>query len=56
MKLKPKYFEDFEVGLIFESEPSLISFLEIKEGFDSKVKPTLKSSKYFGFNFIYECY
>ena len=31
MKLKPKYFEDFEVGLIFESEPSLISKNEIKD-------------------------
>ena len=38
MKLKPKYFEDFKVGLIFESEPSLISKNEIKD-FASKYDP-----------------
>ena len=38
MKLKPKYFEDFEVGLIFESEPTLITKQEIIE-FASKYDP-----------------
>ena len=38
MKLKPKYFEDFEVGLIFESEPALITKQEIIE-FASKYDP-----------------
>ena len=38
MKLKPKYFEDFKVGLTFESEPSLISKNEIKD-FASKYDP-----------------
>jgi acyl dehydratase len=38
MKLKPKYFEDFEVGLIFESEPTLITKEEIIE-FASKYDP-----------------
>ena len=38
MKLKPKYFEDFQVGLIFESEPSLISKNEIID-FASKYDP-----------------
>ena len=38
MKLKPKYFEDFKVGLKFESEPNLISKEEIKD-FASKYDP-----------------
>ena len=38
MKLKPKYFEDFEVGLNFESEPTLISKKEIID-FASKYDP-----------------
>ena len=38
MKLKPKYFEDFEVGLSFESEPTLISKSEIID-FASKYDP-----------------
>ena len=38
MKLKPKYFEDFKVGLKFESEPSLISKNEIID-FASKYDP-----------------
>ena len=38
MKLKPKYFEDFKVGLTFESKPSLISKNEIKD-FASKYDP-----------------
>ena len=38
MKLKPKYFEDFEVGLIFESEPTLITKEEIID-FASKYDP-----------------
>ena len=38
MKLKPKYFEDFEVGLNFESEPTLITKEEIVD-FASKYDP-----------------
>ena len=38
MILKPKYFEDFEVGLTFESEPSFISKEEIID-FASKYDP-----------------
>ena len=38
MKLKPKYFEDFEVGLIFESELTLITKKEIID-FASKYDP-----------------
>ena len=38
MKLKPKYFEDFEVGLIFDSESTLITKEEIIE-FASKYDP-----------------
>ena len=38
MKLKPKYFEDFEVGSIFESEPTLITKEEIID-FASKYDP-----------------
>ncbi len=38
MKLKPKYFEDFEVGLTFESEPTLITKEEIID-FASKYDP-----------------
>ena len=38
MKLKPKYFEDFEVGLNFESEPTLITKEEIID-FASKYDP-----------------
>ena len=38
MKLKPKYFEDFEVGLIFESKPTLITKEEIID-FASKYDP-----------------
>ena len=38
MKLKPKYFEDFKVGLSFESEPTLISKSEIID-FASKYDP-----------------
>ena len=38
MKLKPKYFEDFEVGLNFESKPTLITKEEIID-FASKYDP-----------------
>ena len=38
MKLKPKYFEDFEVGLNFESEPTLVTKDEIID-FASKYDP-----------------
>ena len=38
MKLKPKYFEDFEVGLKFESEPTLVTKDEIID-FASKYDP-----------------
>ena len=38
MKLKPKYFEDFKVGLKFESDRNLISKEEIKD-FASKYDP-----------------
>ena len=38
MKLKPKYFEDFEVGLNFESEPTLVTKDEIVD-FASKYDP-----------------
>ena len=38
MKLKPKYFEDFEVGLNFESEPTLVTKEEIID-FASKYDP-----------------
>jgi len=40
MKLKPMYFEDFEVGLSFETEATLISKEEIVD-FASKYDPQL---------------
>ena len=40
MKLKPMYFEDFKVGLSFETEATLISKEEIVE-FASKYDPQL---------------
>ena len=45
MKLKPKYFEDFEVGLILESEPTLIT----KEEIIDLVRPKWYDNKYLWF-------